>query len=301
MKKKYIFIAIIVLIIIVASITNPSKNDFVTWSKEKLKSQSNNGLVNWGIEILGDDIIASATTTNNLVLFSIFTVDLSDTEKVKVLGIFNNFIPLSGPSKEELLDATKNSELKEAAKEPSINLEDNRSVNISILNLKNDKPIKNVKSYTYAEDDKELPIKLKDGKTSIYFGKDHPNGIKILLLKGDEAARIELENVEDGILDDFGELADIENYSIQVGTHDFNNDNVEEVIIAIGDNLTTGQVWVYSYHKVDDILKINPFHMEMTGLFQDKIWIDKDKIMLPYGSQGLFDEYVWHEDGFLHN
>jgi hypothetical protein len=176
MKKKYVLIAIIVLLIIVATITNPSKNDFITWSKEKLKSESNNGLVNWGIEVLGDDLIASATTTNNLVLLSIFTVILSETERVKVLGIFNNFIPLTGPSKEEgSSDTTKGSEPKEVVEEPSTNSDVDKNVIISILNFKNEKPIKNVKSYTYVEEDKELPIKLKDGKTSIYFGKDHPN------------------------------------------------------------------------------------------------------------------------------
>ena len=121
------------------------------------------------------------------------------------------------------------------------------------------------------------------------------------MVKDDKATQIELDEIENGILDDFGDLADIDKFSIQVGTHDFNNDGLEELIITIGDSLTIGQVWVYSYHKVDDILKTNPFHMEMTGSFQDKIWIDEDKIMIPYGSQGLFEEYVWHGDGFLHN
>lgn len=296
MKKKNALIAMIGLLIIVATITNPTKNDFIAWSKEKLISESSNRLANWGIETLGGDLIASATTTNNLVLLSIFTVNLSETEKVKVMGIFNNFIALSGASKEKESTYTTKS-----SKESFTNSDfDKNNTMFSMLNFKNEKPIKNVESYTYEEEDKELPIKLKDGKTSIYFGKDHPNGIKIQLIKGGKAARIELEEVEDEILDDFGDLADINNYSIQVGTHDFNNDDIEEIIIAIGDNLITGQVWVYSYHNVDDILKINPFHMEMTGLYQDKIWIDKDKIILPYGSQGLFEEYVWHEDGFLH-
>jgi hypothetical protein len=108
-----------------------------------------------------------------------------------------------------------------------------------------------------------------------------------------------LEQVEDGIVDDYGDLADIDNFSITVGTYDFNNDKNEEVIIAIGDNLVNGQVWVYSYHQVDDLSKVNPFHLEMTSYYQSKIWIEKNKIMIPYGSQGLFDEYVWYEDSFL--
>ena len=119
MKKKYVLItAIIVLLIIVASITNPSKDDFISWSKDKLKSESSNGLVNWGIEAFGDSIIGSATKTNNFVLFSIFTSKLSETEDVKILGVFDNFIPLSGSSKIVSSDATKSSEIKEEAKEP---------------------------------------------------------------------------------------------------------------------------------------------------------------------------------------
>ena len=178
-------------------------------------------------------------------------------------------------------------------KEPS----DNR--NSPILSFENNKPLKNTKSFKNGEEDKELPIKLQDGKATIYIGQDHPNGMKIRLVKGDIGIPIYLEQVNDEILDEFGEFVDYEGFSLTVGTYDFNNDKNEEIIITIGDNLVTGQVWVYSYHEVDDISKINPFYMEMTASYQSKIWIEKNKILIPYGSQGLFDEYVWYEDGFL--
>ena len=168
----------------------------------------------------------------------------------------------------------------------------------TIIDAETNQVIPNVKSFTYSEEDKEIQIQLKDKQNTIYFGKDHPNGIKIRLIEGNKAAQVPLEEIMDGILDEYGEFNDIDNDVMQVGTHDFNNDNIDELIVTIGDNLSYGQVWIYSYHEVDDILKINPFHLELTKSFQDQIRINKNKIQIPYGSQGLFEEYVWVEDGF---
>jgi len=120
-----------------------------------------------------------------------------------------------------------------------------------------------------------------------------------MLIRDNDAVHIDLGEVDEEILDEYGELADIENYSIQVGAHDFNNDGVEEIIFAIGDGLIHGEVFVYSYHKVDDIKKIYPFHLELKEYFQEKVLIENNKILLPYGSQGLFEEFTWYEDGFM--
>lgn len=39
--------------------------------------------------------------------------------------------------------------------------------------------------------------------------------------------------------------------------------------------------------------------MELTSVYQEKIWVENEKLMIPYGSQSLFDEYIWYNDGFL--
>lgn len=93
--KKTFFVIIIGFILLIAAVTNPSKEKFVIWAKEQLKSQSNNGLVNMGIEVFGDGVINSVTNTQNYVFFSVYDSKISNSNEVKVLGIFNNFIPLS--------------------------------------------------------------------------------------------------------------------------------------------------------------------------------------------------------------
>ena len=89
MKKLIIFI-VLAFALIVASITNPSKESFISWAKEELK-QENEIILNLGIEFLGDKVINSATSTDNFVFFSIFKSNLGNDETIKVLGFFNNF------------------------------------------------------------------------------------------------------------------------------------------------------------------------------------------------------------------
>lgn len=96
--KKIFFVIIIGFILVIAAVTNPSKENFVIWAKGQLKSQSNNGLVNMGIEVFGDGVINSVTNTQNYVFFSVYDSKISNSNEVKVLGIFNNFIPLSKSS-----------------------------------------------------------------------------------------------------------------------------------------------------------------------------------------------------------
>lgn len=92
--KKYIFIIIIAIVLIVSAQTNPSKNQFVVWAKEKLMKESKNQYLDFGIELLGDKLISSVTTTNNYVFFSLYEVKVLDQE-IKVIGVFNQFIPIS--------------------------------------------------------------------------------------------------------------------------------------------------------------------------------------------------------------
>lgn len=208
-----------------------------------------NGFVSWGIELLGDDIISSATKSRNYVIFSIYEVSLSETDTIRVLGLFNNFILLSSPIERTPTNSeiTVENNKFEAEDKALINKKQIVNSYTPILYFKNQIPIKNVKTFSYKEDNKEIPIKLKAGKGTLYFGIGHPNGIQIVLLKDGVGAPFQLEQ-GDEVLNEFGDFADIENYYMTVGTYDFNNDKNEEIIIAIGDNQVIGQMWVYSYH-----------------------------------------------------
>jgi hypothetical protein len=96
--KKLRNVIIIGFILVIAAVTNPSKEKFVIWAKDQLKGKYNNGLVNMGIEVLGDGVINSVTNSSNYVFFTVYDSKISASKDIKVLGVFNNFIPLSNSS-----------------------------------------------------------------------------------------------------------------------------------------------------------------------------------------------------------
>jgi hypothetical protein len=73
---------------------------------------------------------------------------------------------------------------------------------------------------------------------------------------------------------------------LQVCIYDFDKNNVNDLIIAYGNKLTNLTIHVFNkeYGQYKPI-----------GVFegQDKCYIDKNQIIVPYGSQGLFDEYTY--------
>lgn len=168
---------------------------------------------------------------------------------------------------------------------------------VTLLNLDNS-AISNVTKFTYKDTNKELTVDVPDGDAQIVIGKENPNGIKLELVRGNDIKSIELPEARDILFDAYGDLLDTETYSIQVGSNDFNKDGVEEIIIAIGDNLIEGQFWIFSYQSVDDFRYYNPLKLELTGYYQEKIYIDGKKVIIPIGSQGQSDEYVWTNNGF---
>ncbi|AJD26372.1 DUF4359 domain-containing protein [Clostridium botulinum] len=94
-KNKKIFIVSILSILILSCVfTNPSKNEYVNWSKEQMQSQSSNILEKGLVGFLGDKIISNTTTTKNYIIFSIYKTEMEN-EKLTTLGILKNFIPIN--------------------------------------------------------------------------------------------------------------------------------------------------------------------------------------------------------------
>ena len=81
--------------------TNPSKQKDVSWAKDKLIEINNNNIndnttdniVGALISVIAPSIINGATSTNNLMIFSIFESHYDNKEYI-VLGIAGRFIPL---------------------------------------------------------------------------------------------------------------------------------------------------------------------------------------------------------------
>ena len=72
---------------------------------------------------------------------------------------------------------------------------------------------------------------------------------------------------------------------LQICVYDFDKNGVNEIVIAYGDGLTNLKVSIYN--------RVNKVYKEI-GSFegQENCTIDKNQIIAPYGSQGLFDEYT---------
>ena len=93
MKIRFKNIILIIFIFMVALCTNPKKDVYVNWYKEKTTSQQSNSITKRLISIIGGPLIQSSTTTHNYIFFSIYNTSIN--KDLKVLGIFNNFIPLN--------------------------------------------------------------------------------------------------------------------------------------------------------------------------------------------------------------
>lgn len=94
--KKYTFI-IVLFLLVIAAVTVPSKQQYAEWLKGHIKEESNSLIINLGVDLLGTTIIEKVTTCQSYVVLSVCTTEISESEKIKAAGLFNNFIPLQFP------------------------------------------------------------------------------------------------------------------------------------------------------------------------------------------------------------
>ncbi|MFF2875207.1 hypothetical protein ACFVR2_02675 [Gottfriedia sp. NPDC057991] len=92
--KKLLVIGALAVCLIISAQTNPSKGEFVTWAKDQLKLESKNKYIDFGIDLLGEKLISKVTTKKDYVFFSVYEVKALDKD-IKVVGLFNHFIPIS--------------------------------------------------------------------------------------------------------------------------------------------------------------------------------------------------------------
>jgi hypothetical protein len=83
---------VLIIVCVVMAVTNPTKQEYITWAKEQAMKQ-NNPFVSGVVSLLGSPIIDSATTSNNYLFFTIFTTEINNNNG-SVMGLFHHFIPL---------------------------------------------------------------------------------------------------------------------------------------------------------------------------------------------------------------
>jgi hypothetical protein len=86
--------------------------------------------------------------------------------------------------------------------------------------------------------------------------------------------------------------------SISVYEYDFDNDGQKELLVVEASDFMYNTVWIYKYTSGMS---------ELVGEFyaQQKVILEKNRIILPVGSQGIFTEYIYENNSFyelkLHN
>lgn len=149
------------------------------------------------------------------------------------------------------------------------------------------------------EPDVTLPFNLDGETVSLQIGMDSPNGIKVLALSESlgQGWYLPLNTGEGGSpFDDFGDLK--EGFSLYVKDYDFGNDSVPEIVIAASDGMLETYVWVFGYNYTFMEYGTSPLDLIWNGEGQSDVILEANKILLPFGSQGLFEEYVYDNNTF---
>ena len=176
---------------------------------------------------------------------------------------------------------------------------------IRVLNKKGimvDYPFLEVSSSNWNQ--KIMHVNLGDltGKLCLLVG--NPNGVHIFV-KFDKENEIvylpwDFKSNDYNFFDELGNFIDANpKLVIHATTYDFNKDGVDEIIITIGNGLHNLMINVFSYNKVDNIMKTNPFKLELKATGQSAAFLKGDELLLPVGSHGDGTKYIWNKNGFF--
>lgn len=94
MKNLLISIVIILVLLVGAAVTNPSREDFINWGVAEIRADAESDIERIFGGAVAAPMLELQTDVNDFVFFSIFTLEKSDSE-VKYLGVFGNFFTLS--------------------------------------------------------------------------------------------------------------------------------------------------------------------------------------------------------------
>lgn len=132
-------------------------------------------------------------------------------------------------------------------------------------------------------------------------GRNTPNGTRFLAKFPGAAVNLPLEFSDS--FEGFNKWGDLnQGYYVQIAEHDFDSDDVPEIVVAVGNGLLDMAVNVVKYHAPQSSSNAaRAENWELIGSFsgQQKAYLEQDTIELPVGSQGLFKEYTWVKRKFV--
>ncbi|MGG3467827.1 DUF4359 domain-containing protein [Neobacillus pocheonensis] len=95
--NRFVSIILLVVVIFVLNSTNPDRAEYIDWINHKTMDKSSNLLQKGILSVAGKSIFDAGTTKSDYFIFSIYETDFTDVGmgKVKSIGVFHQFIPLS--------------------------------------------------------------------------------------------------------------------------------------------------------------------------------------------------------------
>jgi len=161
--------------------------------------------------------------------------------------------------------------------------------------------LKSFVKWSPPEPDTTVPLNFDGEKVSLQVGLDSPNGVKVLALSEslEQGWNLQLDTDAGGgsPFDDFGDLK--EGFSLYIKDYDFGNDSVPEVVVAASDGMLETYIWVFGYNYTFMENGTSPLGLIWHGEGQSDVILEGNKILLPFGSQGHFDEYVYSNNTFI--
>ncbi|MBK9144555.1 MAG: hypothetical protein IPM23_18850 [Candidatus Melainabacteria bacterium] len=133
--------------------------------------------------------------------------------------------------------------------------------------------------------------RIKPGEITV--GRNHPNGTRILACFKGVAVELPMKFFSGSAFDDFGDIKD--GFIIDIAQHDFDADGSPEIVAAVGNGLDQLQVDVIKYHppqKYADRGRSQNWTVLGSLSGQSRVELDGNKLRMPIGSRGRFEEYT---------
>ncbi|QDH21998.1 hypothetical protein [Saccharibacillus brassicae] len=161
--------------------------------------------------------------------------------------------------------------------------------------------LENFYKWTPGENDRSFPLMLDGEEIEFVVGRNTPNGIKMQVFSSSMEQGWQLPTeLADGSIGPFNDYGDlIEGFSLYVKEYDFASDGVPEVVLVASDGMLESYVWVYNYNYTFSEYDVSPLELVWYGEGQSDVQLEGDRIVLPYGSQGLYEEYVYKNEKFI--
>lgn len=156
-----------------------------------------------------------------------------------------------------------------------------------------------INSYSYQMKTVSFETVFGTDLFTIEFGPDSPNGYGFKISSQGYGYQLWVDSTVSatGLIDEFDNIQ--EGAMIQITPYDFDSDGVNELIMCVS-NGVDGICTVFSYTRVDNIEKINPFLQELSIPMQEKIILDGNSLQVLVGSFGIIDkEYKYVDEHFM--